>query len=34
MATASAQVRLQLNGPWPVASLLEAICHYLELINR
>src|SRR5574337_523862 len=28
MATASAQVRFQLNRP--VSSLLEAICHYLE----
>jgi len=30
MATASAQVRFQLNGSRPVSSLLEAICHYLE----
>jgi hypothetical protein len=34
MATANAQVRLQLNGPWPVDSLLEAICHFLERVIR
>jgi hypothetical protein len=34
MATANAQVRLQLNGARPVSSLLEAICHFLELVNR
>jgi hypothetical protein len=34
MATANALVRPQLNGAWPVDSLLEAISHYQELIKR
>ena len=34
MATANAQVRFQLNGSRPISSLLEAICHYLKLVDR
>ncbi len=34
MATVNAQVRFQLNGSRPISSLLEAIFHYLKLINR
>src|SRR6185437_5466624 len=31
MANANAKVRFQLNASRSVSSLLEAICHYLEL---